>query len=157
MTNAVTIRRADTIGDIDPQLMCALGGRSAASSTPSDLHDAAISRESTLILIADSDSKPAGILVSVQVPKLDRRRGFLFVDELQILPAFRRRGIARALVHRAQEIAKEKGLSGIRLLVRPRNGAARNLYRALGFSAAKTFLCQWLIGDENDPNYNCGS
>lgn len=66
------------------------------------------------------------------------------VDELVVLPAFRRQGIARALLQRPQALAEEMGLAGIRLLVRPENGPARSLYRTLGFAEQSTNFAEWL-------------
>jgi [ribosomal protein S18]-alanine N-acetyltransferase len=69
-------------------------------------------------------------------------RGFLVAwrvaDELEILfvatdPAYRRRGVGRALVGRALEEASEEGLKKVLLEVAGRNEAARGLYEAMGF------------------------
>lgn len=59
-------------------------------------------------------------------------------DELEILfvvtdPAFRRRGVGRALLRRAAEAARAEGLARVLLEVASRNDAARALYRGFGF------------------------
>ena len=125
-----------------PQLVSALGGESAVVPVRSDFHDAARMLESAYILIltAESGIAPAGILVSIWVPKSDRRRGFYFVDELYVLPAFRRRGIARALVHDPVNRAKQEGLAGVRLLVRPRTTSREHITRRWG-SRRKELSC----------------
>jgi ribosomal-protein-alanine N-acetyltransferase len=65
---------------------------------------------------------------------------WLVVDELHILsvatlPAFRRRGMARALLERAIQFSREREVRTILLEVRRSNAAAIQLYRSFGFSA----------------------
>jgi ribosomal protein S18 acetylase RimI-like enzyme len=84
------------------------------------------------------DGQPAGAGTAIIIPKLDPRRGFVFVDELAVLPAFRRRGVARALLAYFEGLAHDLGLAGVRLLARPENAAAGALYAALGYAASPT-------------------
>jgi ribosomal-protein-alanine N-acetyltransferase len=65
---------------------------------------------------------------------------WLVVDELHVLsvatlPEFRRRGMARALLARALEFAREADARMVLLEVRRSNAAAIRLYRTFGFSA----------------------
>ncbi|MBI3731926.1 MAG: GNAT family N-acetyltransferase [Chloroflexi bacterium] len=98
--------------------------------------------DSCSMLMARVAGTPAGYAAVAHVPKADARTGFLFVDELYVLRAFRRRGVARALLQRIKALARERGLAGVRLLVRPENDAARRLYREDGFSEQATLLCE---------------
>ena len=93
--------------------------------------------------LSGANGAPAGYILAVRIPKADARAGFLFVDEVYTLPACRRRGVARALLERAQALAGELGLAGVRLLVRGENVGARALYRACGFDEKDTIFCQW--------------
>jgi ribosomal protein S18 acetylase RimI-like enzyme len=96
--------------------------------------------DSSWILLAYVDGEPAGYAVICRLPKADERAGFLFVDALHVLRAYRRRGVARALLARVDEMARELGLHGVRLLVRPSNVPARSLYRQTGFEEYETIL-----------------
>lgn len=96
-----------------------------------------------VLLLACLEGEMAGSLLAVRVPKADARLGFLFVDELYVLPPFRRRGVGRALLERVQALAVEMGLAGVRLMVRPGNEAARWLYRRCGFVEHEAVFCQW--------------
>jgi ribosomal protein S18 acetylase RimI-like enzyme len=116
--------------------LLALEGEAAAADfqKASDL----LAQESFFLLLAALDGQPAGAATAAVIPKLDARRGFLFVDELAVLPAFRRRGVARALLAHLESLARELGLAGVRLLARPENAAARALYRALGYAESES-------------------
>jgi ribosomal protein S18 acetylase RimI-like enzyme len=114
----------------------ALEGEAAAAAFQSSAN--LLAQESFYLLLAALDGQPAGVATAVVIPKLDARRGFLFVDELAVLPAFRRRGVARALLAHLESLARELGLAGVRLLARPENAAARALYRALGYAESQS-------------------
>jgi ribosomal protein S18 acetylase RimI-like enzyme len=98
--------------------------------------------DSFWLLAARVDGQPAGLAAVARLPKADARVGFLFVDELWVLPAYRRQGVASALLRHIIALASDLGLAGVRLLVRPENEAARRLYRALGFGESATVLCE---------------
>jgi ribosomal protein S18 acetylase RimI-like enzyme len=59
----------------------------------------------------------------------------LYVDALAVAPEFRRRGVARELLQRAETAAAEHGLEGIALDTGLHNEAARELYETCGFRA----------------------
>ncbi len=97
--------------------------------------------DSFWLLLAAVEGAGAGLAAVARVPKTDARVGFLFVDELRVLPAYRRQGVATALLKHVVALAEERGLAGVRLLVRPENEAARALYRRLGFDESATLFC----------------
>jgi ribosomal protein S18 acetylase RimI-like enzyme len=92
---------------------------------------------------------PVGYLLAVRIPKADARVGFLFVDEVYVLPAYRLQGVARALLERVQALTRELGLAGVRLLVREGNPGARKLYRKTGFVEHSTLFCEWKAGQRS--------
>jgi ribosomal protein S18 acetylase RimI-like enzyme len=57
----------------------------------------------------------------------------LYVDALAVDPAFRRRGVARALLAHAERAAAEHDLEGVALDTGLQNEPARALYEATGF------------------------
>lgn len=101
-----------------------------------------LASDSFWLLLAQVDTQPAGLAAVARLPKVDARAGYLFVDELSVLPVFRRQGVARALLRHTLSLAATLGLAGVRLLVRPENEAARRLYQALGFDESATLFCQ---------------
>lgn len=128
------------------------GGRSAEALASlgervrRDLRASALSPDAPSILLAASvEGRLVAYASCAVVPKLDERRGFVFVDELHVLGPWRRRGIAARLVEAAAGEARARGLRGVRLLVRPDNDAARSLYRATGFAESPTVLCERVV------------
>jgi ribosomal protein S18 acetylase RimI-like enzyme len=57
----------------------------------------------------------------------------LYVDALAVVPRFRRRGVATALLAGAEQAAAAAGLDGVALDTGLRNEAARALYEHVGF------------------------
>jgi ribosomal protein S18 acetylase RimI-like enzyme len=101
-----------------------------------------LASESFWVLLARCEGGPAGYIHLCLIPKADERAGFVYADELYVVPAHRRKGVALALLERAAQLSEERGLTGVRLLVRPENEAARALYRKAGYEEYPTILCQ---------------
>lgn len=76
-----------------------------------------------------------GWISLIYMPKLSRWQGAgaLYVDELYIAPAHRRQGIARQLMARAEERARELGAACLRLYVNLQNPGAQALYASLDY------------------------
>lgn len=104
-----------------------------------------LASDSFWLILAALDGEAAGLAAVARLPKADARVGFLFVDELVVLPAYRRQGVGTALLRHVLALAGDLGLAGVRLLARPDNEAARRLYRAAGFDESATFFCQRLV------------
>ncbi len=102
------------------------------------------------LLIAFDDDQPAGLAVLTRIPKLDARLGFLYLDELHVIPQYRRRRIGKALLAQCINLAQDLGLAGLRLLARIDNEPARRLYEGMGFRGSETMLYQFRV-DREDP------
>lgn len=77
--------------------------------------------------------------------RIERREGF--VTDVAVLAPYRRGGVARALLARAEQEALLRGKRFLGLYVSARNEGARSLYRDLGFyrvRVRRSFLA-WLI------------
>jgi GNAT superfamily N-acetyltransferase len=83
---------------------------------------------------ARADGALVGYATVVRIPKLDRRKLFLFVDELFVLKRYRRSGIASLLLQSIVALGKSLNAEGVRLIVNTDNGTARALYAANRFS-----------------------
>ena len=106
------------------------------------LHYDALGSDSVWFLLAHAGETPVGLAILIRIPKLDHRRGFLYLDELSVLEPWRRQGIGRRLMERSIELSREVGLAGLRLLTQEDNAPARALYESVGMTGGKTLLYQ---------------
>lgn len=104
------------------------GAPDSFSSRPDDLARL-FSEEERLVLVVESGGRPLGYLSAVQLGRT------LGIEEVAVLPEFRRRGIARALLWGA--LAKTTAAV---LTVAEENRPARALYRSFGFRQASRRL-----------------
>jgi ribosomal protein S18 acetylase RimI-like enzyme len=76
---------------------------------------------------------PQGGLVGSVVAYPDEEAGWGAVDDVFVLPEWRRRGIARRLVGEGIKYLREQGLEEARLDVVQTNQPAISLYRSMGY------------------------
>jgi len=79
------------------------------------------------LLVAESDGRIVGVLVAAW----DGWRGNMY--RLAVLPAYRRRGIARRLVEEGHARLRAKGARRVTALVGSNEEEAKSLWRALGY------------------------
>ncbi|MBI6546799.1 MAG: GNAT family N-acetyltransferase [Cyanobacteria bacterium NC_groundwater_1444_Ag_S-0.65um_54_12] len=96
---------------------------------------------SKIIWIADSNSQVAGCLWTMKSFHPVTDLADLFIVNVGVFPAFRKRGLARQLFGTAISYASEHGLARIRLFVNPANISAYRLYEQLGFSPQTHEMC----------------
>ncbi len=99
---------------------------------------AALLRDQTLGLyfIAESESGPAGQLALTYEWSDWRNSMFWWLQSVYVRPEFRREGVLRALYGHVLELAKDRGVCGIRLYVEKENRTAQEAYRRLGMARA---------------------
>lgn len=91
-------------------------------------------------LIARLEGQAVGALYySLLFPNIDYRPG-LFVKDLFVCEAFRRRGVGRALVRGAAEIARALRADRVELHVVGPNAPARRLYETEGFDVMERLV-----------------
>jgi GNAT superfamily N-acetyltransferase len=83
--------------------------------------------------LGEREDRPVAILLANEIASVERGGSVLWVEELYVVPEARRRGIARALLARIREEARERGVRAIELEVVPAQAAALALYRSLEF------------------------
>jgi len=93
----------------------------------------------TLIAEADAGEQAGFIMVGKSASVFtDQQQAFIY--DIAVAPAFRRRGVGRMLMERAEAYAREKRMDFVSLMVDSRNEAARNLYAQLGFEESKVLM-----------------
>jgi ribosomal protein S18 acetylase RimI-like enzyme len=102
-------------------------------------HSSGCSSVPTAIFVAKENGVVLGTLACVI------REDDVYVQELAVLPAHRRRGVCRALIHRAVEMAASAGLNTVALRVIEETGNVA-IFRKLGFNVSKRSIAQGHIG-----------
>lgn len=86
-------------------------------------------------LVAEADGGRVVGFASVRVvPYLSDDRPYAELTELYVAPAWRRRGVARALLAAAEALARARGAGQLIVLTGLDNAPAQALYRAAGFA-----------------------
>ncbi len=85
------------------------------------------------ILLAFMGGAAVGLCSVRVVPFLSEDRPYAEVTELFVRPEQRRRGIARALMARAEAVALLKGATDVFLMTGFKNATAQAFYRATGY------------------------
>ena len=91
-----------------------------------------------------SDALFAGTLVANlmnEIPIYVCQR-YAFIHEIAVLPEFRRRGIAAALLKEARHWAGRQGVSQVRLIAADRNPAAQALFASVGYQVTYREMIQ---------------
>jgi len=65
----------------------------------------------------------------------------LILNDLFVIPEYRKQGVAKALIDTAKKLAKKEGAKGLSLKTAHDNIAGQKLYEACGFKLDTDFLC----------------
>ena len=129
--------------DLGQIVSCAAGALLMAAQTEKGLARDAAWAERTLrdflargvgpFLIAELEGGACGFLALTWHYSLSKAAPFGVVQEVYVSPAFRGRGVARALLAAAAEAARSHGACRLELLTDHENAAARRAYARAGF------------------------
>jgi len=102
-----------------------------------------------LVLIALEGDEPAGFAeISLRRGDVNGRETspVAFLEGICVDPAHRRKGIARALVEKALEWGRERGVSEFASEALLANGVSHAFHRAIGFAETERVVCfRWPI------------
>ena len=90
------------------------------------------------VLVAEIDHRVVGFIallarVAPEEPDEDQTP-YAYISDLVVLPRHRRRGVGRALLERAEALARSSTARVLRVGVLAKNESAARLYRVAGFS-----------------------
>ena len=95
------------------------------------------------LLVAYAGDEPVGFVSGVEVTHPDKGTE-MFLYELAVDEAHRRRGYARALIRALAELARERGCSGMFVFVDDDNEPGRAAYRSAGGTdASRPVMVEW--------------
>jgi ribosomal protein S18 acetylase RimI-like enzyme len=95
--------------------------------------------EQQLVHVIEAEGRNAGVLWFTEREDELTGRG-LWIYEIRVDEAFRRRGLGREAMQFVEEEARRRGLSGVTLNVFGGNVAARSLYQSLGYEEVAVFM-----------------
>lgn len=99
-------------------------------------------------LIAEADGRGVGFLLYYPYyASTFRGVSGLFVEDLWVEPAYRSRGMARALFAEVARIARSEGRLALGLAALDWNENARRLYRDMGFTEVEGWIGYRLTGE----------
>ena len=84
-------------------------------------------------ILAELDGQVGGFACVRVVPCVLYAEPYAELTELYVKPAFRRRGLGRALIAYAEQLALARGASDLVIMTGVGNAAAQALYRAAGY------------------------
>jgi len=102
------------------------------------------------VFAAKIDGEMVGYLNASLIPKPDRRKGTIFVDEVWTQDSFRGRGVAKALIRRIIELGKELDMWEFRLTVDIDNPAARKVYKGAGLKEKECIFGRMSLREVNN-------
>jgi aminoglycoside 3-N-acetyltransferase I len=88
--------------------------------------------EDCVFLLAYDGPDVAGFVRGTLLPQIETARRQMFLYEIDVAPAFQRRGIATALVNALATVAKEAGCNEMFVFTNRSNYAAMRLYETTG-------------------------
>lgn len=87
----------------------------------------------TLVLLAYSGNEPVGLSIGFWGISSFRAMPLLNIHDLAVVPAWRGKGVGRALLSAAEQRARDRGCCKMTLEVQEDNTPARMLYERFGF------------------------
>jgi aminoglycoside 3-N-acetyltransferase I len=84
------------------------------------------------LLVAEAGGEAVGFLMAYRLERADREAGQMFVYEVDVAAASRRRGVARALLEAILALARAEGMFEAFVLTSRSNAGARSLYARTG-------------------------
>lgn len=99
----------------------------SAGSLETFLHNPA-----NYLLVAEAGGETVGFLMAYRLERADREAGQMFVYEVEVAAAWRRRGLASALLGEIVASARAEGMFEAFVLTSRSNAAARRLYARTG-------------------------
>lgn len=91
-----------------------------------------VEKSDNILLIACIGDKVAGVcLASKNYAPYKDNESWLYIDEVDVSPEFRRQGVGKAMMNTLLEIGAEMGLDEAWVGTEPDNKAANHLYKSL--------------------------
>jgi len=111
-----------------------MGGGKALSSRVKDiLIPALVAQAGAFSILAFDDDEPVGLVNCFQTLSTFQARPLINIHDVTVKPSHRGQGISTRMLHRVEEVARQRGCCKLTLEVLEGNRIAQNAYRKLGF------------------------
>jgi aminoglycoside 3-N-acetyltransferase I len=117
-------------------------------SAPFVVHLDLLADPDAIVLAAFDGDEPVGFVLAHDLPRRHGEVRHLFVYEVDVVESHRRRGIARALLERLGELARERGIRRAFVLTEPDNEAANGLYGSLDGTRSEVVMWDFGYGED---------
>jgi ribosomal protein S18 acetylase RimI-like enzyme len=122
------------------------GGKPLGADVRERLLPALRQHPTALVLLAIDQGQPVGLAVCFLGFSTFQARPLLNIHDLAVLPAWRGRGVGRALLAAAEHRARQRECCKLTLEVQESNGRALRLYEGFGFS-------DFVVGDSGPTRF----
>ena len=109
------------------------GNKELSDHVKRNLVQELIKRTNSHIIIAFTNSQPAGLVICFEGFSTFNYKPLLNIHDLIVSPSHRRKGIARSLLQKVEAIAIELSCCKLTLEVLEGNTSAKSLYQSFGF------------------------
>lgn len=111
------------------------GGQSIRDEVKANLLSELAARPFALSILAFDDGAPVGLINAFEGFSTFAARPLLNLHDIAVLPGHRGKGIAQAMMQKAEDIARARGCCKLTLEVLSGNAPALRAYQAFGFAA----------------------
>jgi GNAT superfamily N-acetyltransferase len=110
------------------------GGQGLSNYVKANLPTELAKRKSAHVILAFVDAKPAGLVICLEGFSTFACKPLLNIHDVIVTLPYRRRGISKLMLQKAEEIALDLGCCKLTLEVLEGNHVAQSAYKAFGFS-----------------------
>ncbi len=110
------------------------GGEGLSDWVKANLPAELAKRQTAHIILAQQDREPAGLVVCFEGFSTFACQPLLNIHDVIVAPAFRCKGLAKRMLHKAEQIAIDLGCCKLTLEVLEGNHMAQAVYRSCGFA-----------------------
>jgi len=108
------------------------GGKGLANNVKQELCGQLVRRDAVVVLAFDGET-PVGLTNAFEAFSTFRCKPILNIHDIAVLPAYRGKGIASAMLAEVEKIARQRGCCKLTLEVLENNAPARAVYDKFGF------------------------
>lgn len=110
------------------------GGQGLSNYVKVNLPTELAKRKSAHVILAFVDAKPAGLVICLEGFSTFACKPLLNIHDVIVTLPYRRRGLSKLMLQKAEEIALDLGCCKLTLEVLEGNHVAQSAYKAFGFS-----------------------